>query len=139
MKHVVTGIGEDGKSFLESVSIYDDPTTGPTTISLFENSAVPLLARPVSGDLLEIAPEPGTVTWRIFAFHPGRATPFHHTDSIDISTVVDGTVEFAVDTESIALEAGDVVVVNGAGHSWNTELGCRLLVGMVGGNRPAAE
>ncbi|WP_207837197.1 hypothetical protein [Williamsia soli] len=138
MKHVVTGIADDGSSFLESVTVHDGPIVESGSVGVYEHSSVPDLTRPASGILLDLAPEPGTVTWRLIEFWPGRDIPFHHTDSVDISVVVDGTVDFAVDSETIGLDVGDVVVVNGAGHSWKTEVGCRLLVGMVGG-RTAAE
>lgn len=139
MKHVVTGIAEDGSSFLESVTVHDGPVEESTSAEVYEHSAAPDLPRPATGILLDFAPQPGVVSWRIIEFWAGRDIPFHHTDSVDITVVVDGTVDFAVDAETIALAAGDVVVVNGAGHSWKTEAGCRLLVGMIGANRTSAE
>lgn len=138
MKHVVTGIAADGSSFLESVTAHDGPVTESTSVGVYEHSSPPDLTRPASGIHLDLAPDIGTVTWRLIEFWAGRDIPFHHTDSVDITVVVHGSVDFAVDSETIGLDVGDVVVLNGAGHSWKTEDGCRLLVGMIGA-RPAGE
>ncbi len=62
----------------------------------------------------------------------GGDIPVHHTASVGVSVVVHGSVDFAVDSETIGLDVGDVLLVNGAGHSWNSEDGRRLLVGMIG-------
>lgn len=139
MKHVVTGIAEDGSSFLESVTVYDGPVTESASTGVYEHSSAPDITRPATGIHLDLAPDPGSVSWRLVEFWPGRDIPFHHTDSVDVTVVAHGTVDFAVDSETIGLDVGDVVVINGAGHSWKTESGCRLLVGMVGGRAEPPE
>jgi quercetin dioxygenase-like cupin family protein len=88
-----------------------------------------------AGAALDAAPEPGQLSWKLVEFPPGRSADSHHTASVDFATLIEGTVEFGTDAETVVLEPGDCVLINGVSHSWHTEPGCRLLVTMLGTRR----
>jgi mannose-6-phosphate isomerase-like protein (cupin superfamily) len=59
----------------------------------------------------------GTV-FRIVSFGPGVAPRNHRTDSIDYAVVMSGEIDMELDTGSVRLKAGDVLVQRGTIHNW---------------------
>ena len=59
----------------------------------------------------------GTV-FRVVSFGPGVAPRNHRTDSIDYAVVISGEIDMALDTETVHLKAGDVLVQRGTIHNW---------------------
>ncbi len=59
----------------------------------------------------------GTV-FRIVSFAPGVAPRNHRTDSIDYAVVMSGEIDMDLDTGSVHLKAGDVLVQRGTIHNW---------------------
>jgi mannose-6-phosphate isomerase-like protein (cupin superfamily) len=59
----------------------------------------------------------GTV-FRIISFGPGVAPRNHRTDSIDYAVVMSGEIDMELDTGSVHLKAGDVLVQRGTIHNW---------------------
>ena len=140
--HYLAGVDDDGRS-----------TVGPTT-------ARPVLGRDDALSVLTIWPSDADARCLL----PGRAAsvepldvgvPFgasrallstflrpyrsglHRTETLDLSTVVSGSVRFHVETGSILMKTGDSVMVPGVLHEWSVEEdGGALLVVMIGA-RPA--
>jgi mannose-6-phosphate isomerase-like protein (cupin superfamily) len=59
----------------------------------------------------------GTV-FRVVRFDPGVAPRNHRTDSIDYGVVISGEIDMELDTETVHLKAGDVIVQRGTIHNW---------------------
>ena len=61
---------------------------------------------------------PGGTVFRVVRFAPGVAPRNHRTDSIDYAVVMAGEIDMVLDTETVHLKAGDVLVQRGTIHDW---------------------
>jgi len=61
---------------------------------------------------------PGGTVFRIVRFEPGVAPRVHRTSSIDYAVVLAGEIDMELDTTTVTLHAGDVVVQRGTLHNW---------------------
>ncbi len=59
----------------------------------------------------------GTI-FRIVAYSPGVAPRHHRTNSIDYAVVLSGSIELQLDTGTVPLNPGDVLVQRGTIHNW---------------------
>jgi quercetin dioxygenase-like cupin family protein len=63
----------------------------------------------------------------------------HYTDTIDVDTVLEGSVSIILDDGPHWLEVGDTVVVNGVDHAWEAgPSGATVSVVLLGTPSPAA-
>ena len=51
---------------------------------------------------------------------PNSETPMHHTDTLDLQTVLSGSVDLVLDDGAHRVEHGDLVVLTGVDHAWKT-------------------
>jgi quercetin dioxygenase-like cupin family protein len=58
------------------------------------------------------------VVFRVVSFGPGVAPRNHRTDSVDFATVISGEIDMELDSETVHLKAGDVLVQRGTIHNW---------------------
>ena len=112
-------------------------TKSPPGISVggvFHTDTNPPPARPAGhGEFRDLGVAPGLVRWMIVGFDPGAFFDLHHTDTIDLDIVVDGTLELTLEDGAHQLVAGDAVVVTGVDHGWRAGPdGCRLSVTVIG-------
>ncbi|RKT55629.1 cupin domain-containing protein [Saccharothrix australiensis] len=64
---------------------------------------------------------PGTgFTWRFTRWGRDVESGFHTTETLDLIHVLSGRIELLLDDRSVALEAGDSVVIPGLRHAWRT-------------------
>lgn len=61
---------------------------------------------------------PGGTVFRVVSFGPGVAPRNHRTDSVDYAVVMSGEIDMVLDTETVRLRAGDVMVQRGTIHNW---------------------
>ncbi len=61
---------------------------------------------------------PNGVVFRVVSFGPGVAPRNHRTDSIDYAVIMSGEIDMVLDTETVRLKAGDVMVQRGTIHNW---------------------
>jgi quercetin dioxygenase-like cupin family protein len=59
----------------------------------------------------------GTV-FRVVEYAPGVTPRKHRTNSIDYAVVMSGSIEVALDNETVKLSAGDTLVQRGTIHNW---------------------
>jgi quercetin dioxygenase-like cupin family protein len=59
----------------------------------------------------------GTI-FRIVEYSPGVAPRHHRTNSIDYAVVLSGSIELQLDTATVQLNPGDVLVQRGTIHNW---------------------
>jgi mannose-6-phosphate isomerase-like protein (cupin superfamily) len=70
-----------------------------------------------SGKSIGTTIDNGTV-FRVVSFGPGVAPRNHRTDSVDYAVVISGEIDMELDTETVHLKAGDVLVQRGTIHNW---------------------
>jgi quercetin dioxygenase-like cupin family protein len=84
-------------------------------------------------ELLDVECRPGEIRHRYVMLGPDRFTPMHRTHTLDCDVVVAGQVELLLEDGAVLLAAGDVVILPGATHGWQTGAeGCTMSVTMVG-------
>jgi len=83
---------------------------------------------------------PGGTVFRVVSFGPGVAPRNHRTDSIDYAVVISGEIDMVLDTETVHLKAGDVLVQRGTVHNWvNTgKVPCVIAFALISANPVSA-
>jgi mannose-6-phosphate isomerase-like protein (cupin superfamily) len=123
MRKLVTGVDDAGRSGCveEREMSFDTTAVHPraTGAGIFETDRCPPPARPAGqGQDLDVRLGPGLVRWSVVRLEPEFPFWMHHTDTIDLDVVLDGSVEIVLDDGAHLLEAGDCVVVTGVDHAW---------------------
>ncbi len=134
MKRVVTGVNEQGRSYIVSVEEFD--ATQPQKIWDYEPSHIQdWIAAIDPADAADwIAPDvSGGTRWFFAPMMPGGAQAeftqmqgvdengFHTTRTIDFDFIFDGEITLLLDEGSIALETGDFVIQQATRHGWRNE------------------
>jgi hypothetical protein len=141
---LVTGTDDEGRSRV--VEVLDAPETAgaDSGVGLWTLSrlAAEKASRPIGhGEHLDLGVEPDAVHWLITRWPVSDEwTAFHHTDSVDLDLVMEGSIELRLDDGDHHLEAGDCVVVTGVDHAWRSGPdGCVMSVVVLGTPPPAAD
>ena len=124
VRRVVTGHDADGKSCV----IIDDIASNATSRRPGHDSRLIWVtdAAPASYDGKEDAgarhvgrppPENGTLM-RILEIQPHVTAEAHFTETVDYVIVMSGAMDMVLDTETVQLRAGDVLVQRGTMHNW---------------------
>lgn len=136
MRKLITGVDADGRSCVVSddALALDEVAPGFAMAVPYATTASPPPSRPAgSAPLIDQFIDPGLVRWMVVELGPNSETPMHHTDTLDLQTVVSGTVELVLDDGAHRLDAGDLVVLTGIDHAWRTgDQPCRLSAVLVG-------
>ncbi len=61
---------------------------------------------------------PGGTVFRVVEFGPGVSPRNHRTDSVDYAVVISGEIDMVLDTQTVHLKQGDVLVQRGPIHNW---------------------
>ena len=122
MQRLVTGIGENGRSCVVSRE-QPEVTTGGTGVNIIDTMVdidqTPAPPRPAGkGDFHDLGVGPGLLRWTIIDWEPGAQYKMHYTDTVDLDTVLSGSMELTLDDGTYLLEPGDCVVINGVDHAW---------------------
>jgi quercetin dioxygenase-like cupin family protein len=136
MRYLITATDADGRSYIASSTERSGPVTEMATHEIYRGPSIP--ARPAAQALaqdLDAGPPTGETTWKVIEFPPGWGYPAHSSWSVDFSAVIEGSVDFGTDAETVTLGPGDAVLVDGVSHTWHTDGGCRMLVAMLGSER----
>ncbi len=70
------------------------------------------------GERVVATSESGGTVFRVVKYFPGVAPRNHRTDSIDYAVVISGAIDMEMDTETVTLRQGDVLVQRGTIHNW---------------------
>ena len=136
MRMLITGVDDDGKSCVISQDDVrlDSVAPGFDIAIPYSTTTSPPPPRPVSAaDLIDQFLAPGLARWMVVDYGPGAATPNHHTDTLDLQTVLEGSVDLILDDGVHHLEQGDMVVMAGVDHAWKAGPdGCRLNAILIG-------
>jgi hypothetical protein len=151
MRHVVTGIGRDGRSTIitdeEKVlgtskeaglgvndgELRSTDDSGVGVKRLWSTTgAPPACERPATDPLLALPLAPGDTIWMDLRFGPDTDYEFHRTDSIDFNWITGGEVELILEDASVLLQPGDSAVIPGVLHRWRSAPGWTATIFMVG-------
>jgi mannose-6-phosphate isomerase-like protein (cupin superfamily) len=82
-------------------------------------------------------PPPSGTIFRILEIQPGVTAEPHATETIDYAVVISGEMDMDLDTGSVTLKAGDVLVQQGTKHNWINRgtVPCRFAVVLIDGDR----
>ncbi len=143
MRTLITGVDADGRSCVISANelALDNLAPGFAMGVPYATTASPPPARPVgAAPLIDQAIAPGLTRWIIVELGPGSETPLHHTDTLDLQTVLSGTVDLVLDDGAHRLEPGDLVILTGVDHAWHAGPdGCRLSGVLIGTPPPTVD
>jgi quercetin dioxygenase-like cupin family protein len=77
-------------------------------------------ASTLDGGAREVAStDPGGSVFRIVEYAPGVAPRNHRTESIDYAVVMAGEIDMEIDSATVRLRQGDVLVQRGTIHNWS--------------------
>jgi len=80
-------------------------------------------------------PPAGGTIFRVIEIAPGCTADMHRTDTLDYVAVMSGEMDMELETGTVHLRAGDVLVQRGTLHNW-TNTGtepCRIAVVLIDG------
>lgn len=123
LRRVVTGHDEQGRSTVvvdETVKNVFSPRPGAAYSVIWSSEGFPLSNDgndDPSTKKIGTSIDNGTV-FRVVSFGPGVAPRNHRTDSIDYAVVMAGEIDMVLDTGTVRLRAGDVLVQRGTIHDW---------------------
>ena len=118
MRQLETGVDADGRSCIVSERLTEP--SGDIAIDMpFETAANPP-PRPLgNGELHDLGLPVGAIRVLVVQWPPGYQASIHHTDTIDVSTVTEGSIDIVLDDGPHTPEAGDSVIVTGVDHGWH--------------------
>jgi mannose-6-phosphate isomerase-like protein (cupin superfamily) len=136
MRRLVTGVDASGRSCVveHTPLTLNEASVGHSAVDVYSTGSAPPAARPPGhAGFYDLGVLPGTLHWQIVEHKPNMLAPMHHTDTIDLDIILEGSVELGLDDGMHPLEPGDCVVVAGVDHSWRAgPAGCRLSVLSIG-------
>ncbi len=142
MTTLITGVDADGKSCVVSQDdlALDQLAPGFAMGITYATATSPPPPRSAGrAPLIDQGIAPGLLRWMVVELGPGSGAPMHHTDTLDLQTVLSGSVELLLDDGAHRLEQGDLVVLAGVDHAWRAGPdGCRLSAVLVGTPSPDA-
>jgi mannose-6-phosphate isomerase-like protein (cupin superfamily) len=97
--------------------ITDHDGEGRSRVALDERCANVISRRPGHQSCVAWQGADGTV-FRIVEYAPGVAPRMHRTETIDYAVVISGEIDMTLDTGSVHLAAGDVLVQQATLHDW---------------------
>lgn len=119
MRLIVTGV-KDGKACVISETDCTSPAAESGVMTpMIDLDAGNLPPRPHGrADFLDLGLSSGQMSWKRVHFPPNLEVAFHHTDTIDLHTILSGSVELLLDDGAHTLAFGDSAVVAGVDHGW---------------------
>jgi quercetin dioxygenase-like cupin family protein len=123
IRRVVTSHDADGKAVVAIDEISRDVVShrkGATFANIWSTSGFPVdNSDPADGakQIGGTTRQAGTV-FRVIEYAPGVAPRNHRTSSIDYAVVLSGEIDMEMDSATVHLRAGDVLVQRGTIHNW---------------------
>lgn len=81
--------------------------------------------------IIGTAPPANGTRFAVIDFPPGNAPRMHRTETIDYVIVLEGEIEMDMDTSTVKMKAGDVMVQRGTNHAWANRSNRRARVAFV--------
>jgi hypothetical protein len=130
MKRLVTGVDASGCSCV----VEETEFTGEPRQDVYRTASNPPPPRPLgTGEYMDLAVPPGLVWWLRSTLSPHAERAMHHTDSVDMTTVIVGHAYLGLGDGEHRLDVGDSVVLTGVDHSMRAgPEGCVLSAVIIG-------
>jgi len=81
--------------------------------------------------ILGTAPPANGTRFTVIDFPPGNKPHMHRTETIDYVLVLEGEIDMDMDTSTVKLKAGDIMVQRGTNHAWANRGTARARVAFV--------
>jgi mannose-6-phosphate isomerase-like protein (cupin superfamily) len=130
MKRVVTGVDDDGRSYVVSA----EELSASDSFEIWNHEPAQIekwLAVPEGVAASALEPVPGGLKWFHAVLPPGPVAGteipgideegFHTTRTVDLIYLLSGELTLLLDRESVELKAGDVVVQQVTRHAWRND------------------
>jgi mannose-6-phosphate isomerase-like protein (cupin superfamily) len=150
VRKVITGVDAEGRSCVVSEEAVAPSTVeGISTVvvaHLFATQESPPAPRPpANGPTVDVQLAPGFVRWMVVEHRAhedsdadGTPGAMHHSNTVDLIYVLEGTAEFVLEDGAHSIGPGDCIVEPGVDHAMVPgSRGCRLLVVSIGTPPPA--
>jgi len=126
MRRVITGVDDQGRSCVISDEVVATATgrakeglDNGTLSAVWETTdAPPAIERPRDFTLLATSSPPGGTKWLVLGWEPNVERTWVRTNTLDYDTVLEGSCELLLETGSVELFAGDMVMIPGTAHGW---------------------
>lgn len=137
-KLYITGVNSAGRSCV--VETRELALGGPPAFTYASESPVPKLVRSgANAQLLTQHGAPGSFSSAVFGWTPQMYTDPHRTISLDVDTVLEGSVILGLEEGEVVLRKGDVVVLPGTVHTWRGTEETGLVLYCVQAGAPTPE
>ncbi len=122
-RRIVTGHDAEGRSIISTDGIPGHRRSlrpGHESWVVWSTESVPadLLGVSDGADHVIGRSLPEGTVFRVTTYEPGVQSAPHQTDSVDYAIVIAGEIDLVLDTQTVHLQAGDVVVQRGTRHDW---------------------
>jgi quercetin dioxygenase-like cupin family protein len=137
MRMIVTGV-RDGKTCLVEDREFpaSEPEMDLNAILDLQLDALPPRP-PGRGEFLDTGIAPGALRWFRVKFSPNAVTEMHHTNTVDLHTIISGSVDLVLDDGAHRLEPGDNAMISGVDHGWRAgPEGCLTSIVILGTPAP---
>jgi quercetin dioxygenase-like cupin family protein len=121
MRQIVTGVDASGRSCVVAQHVPGPPPNADAVKveTVFETTSAPPPPRPAgTSALMDLKVQPGCTRLITVVWPPGLTAQMHYTDTIDVDTVLEGSVDIILGDGRHHLEVGDTVIVTGVDHAW---------------------
>lgn len=81
--------------------------------------------------ILGTAPPANGTRFAVIDFPPGNEARMHRTETIDYVIVLEGEIEMDMDSSTVKMKAGDVMVQRGTNHAWANRSDKRARIAFV--------
>ena len=134
VRRIVTGHDRDGRS----TAWIDGPATNATSRRpghdsrlIWTTDGAPAhyaAAADAGAASIGRSPAPGGTVFRVIDIAPGCTAEMHRTETVDYVIVMAGQMDMVLETGTVPLRAGDVIVQRGTLHNWvnNGTETCRI-------------
>jgi len=142
MRQIVTGVDAGGRSCVIGEH-HDGPAPTGDRVSVhtaFETTSSPPPPRPAgTSEFMDLNVPVGIARLIVVQWPPGLTARMHYTDTIDVDTVLEGSIDIILDDGAHRLEPGDTVIVAGVDHAWEAgPSGATVSVLLLGTPGPGA-
>lgn len=125
-RRIITGVDAQGRSRIESVAPPPPSASWKGTeaqgmdfwVARHVPTRVDTALEPSADYKSNNRAVPGGVVGRLMTWQPGLEYPMHTTPTLDLGVIVSGKLELILETGSMILGPGDVIVQRGTAHSW---------------------
>jgi mannose-6-phosphate isomerase-like protein (cupin superfamily) len=112
--------------------ITDHDAQGKSKVAIDESCSNVISRRPGHESCVAWTGPDGTI-FRVVEYQPGVAPRMHRTETIDYAVVISGEIDMQLDTGTVHLRAGDVLVQQATLHDWINRgtVACRIAFVLV--------